>query len=684
MLWTFLRGNRSLTLPAALFVTLACSSKGDNGAATPNPGPDPLTALLGEGPTATKLNLAAACGKTGAPALSFAKRTSEWGLTAVRGNHIQAIDLDADGYPDLLVQSGGSARSPVGDKQATRVLMNRPAPGGGRTFVEATVDSNFGVVREGSKPADGSLRASQLVVAADVDNDGDVDLFSGTYIDPNAYDPTKPLETESTDRNEILLNDGKGKFTLATKSAVQQVPADVLPKPAAPGAGPTSSATFADVDRDGVIDLFVGFWYRAYGKGYLGVQARLFKGVGDGTFTDATPGSGLETQNSGYDTGKNHRPAYGVTSCDLDDDGTPELLVSVYGRQWNLLYKNAGGLSFEDVSAASGFAGDSNVDYSDNEFYRCHCELTMSCEAEPPNLACGSMSNWSSVDAKPWRNNGNTFTTTCGDLNADGKPDLYSAEIVHWHIGQSSDPSELLVNESADGAIKFGRPGRKDTGLEWAHPTSDWNEGGIMSANADLDNDGYDDIVVAASDYPGNWSMLFRQNPDAPGTFKEIGKDVGLQHICTNGLAIADFDRDGDLDVVVGSSTARDCAKSYPGGNEVHFYENKLNDGADKAGFLQIALEGKGAGGANKTGIGARVKVVNGGKVQSKQLLGGYGHFGIQHDTALSFGLGATCEPTAIEVRWPNGALTRARYTGVGGGRRILIKETGEVTEVAK
>jgi hypothetical protein len=658
----------------ALCTTIACSSKGDGTVGTtPDSGVDPLAALLGEGPAATKLNLAAACGAVGAAKLSFAKRTGEWGLSAVRGNHIQAIDLDHDGYPDLLIQSGGSARSPVGDKQATRVLMNRPGAGGGRTFVEATVDSAFGVVREGGKPADGLLRASQLVVAADVDNDGDIDLFSGTYVDP-----AKP-ENDSSDRNEILLNDGKGKFTLAAKSAVQQVPSDVLP--------PTSSATFVDVDRDGVIDLFVGFWYRAYGTSYLGVQARLFKGKGDGTFTDATPGSGLETQSSGYDQGKNHRPAYGVTSCDLDDDGSPELMVSAYGRQWNLLYKNnsAGGApAFEDVSAASGFAGDALTDYKDNQFYMCHCQITGTCEADTPDLSCGTTSNWSSVDAKPWRNNGNTFTTTCGDLNGDGKPDLYSAEIVHWHIGSSSDPSELLVNESADGAIKFGRPGRGNTGLEWPHPTSDWNEGGIMSANADLDLDGYDDIVVAASDYPGNWSMLFRQNPDAPGTFKEIGKDVGLQHICTNGLAIADFDRDGDLDVVVGSSTARDCAKSYPGGNEVHFYENKINDAAEKHGFLQIELEGKGSGGANKTGIGARVKVVNGGKVQSKQLLGGYGHFGIQHDTVLSFGLGATCEPTAIEVRWPNGELTRARYTGVGGGRRILIKETGEVTEVAK
>ena len=93
---------------------------------------------------------------------------------------------------------------------------------------------------------------------------------------------------------------------------------------------PTSSASFVDADRDGIVDLWVGFWYKSYGASNLGVQARLFKGKGDGTFVDATKGSALETTSSGSDTGKNHRPAYGVTTCDLDDDGRPELLLSAY------------------------------------------------------------------------------------------------------------------------------------------------------------------------------------------------------------------------------------------------------------------------------------------------------------------------------------------------------------------
>ena len=684
--------RRLLALVATFVVVAACSSK-DSSPASPEDTGAPVDSgadsgrvdPFGEGPAPKHVDLAPSCGGSLAAdgsALKFTDKTAAWDMGAagldVFGNHLEALDLDADGYPDLLVHSGGSARNDLTlpkNKQGWRILMNRAKAGGGRHFVETTTESGYGAVRPEAAPSNGLLRAAQLAVAADVDNDGDLDLFSGTYVDP-----THP-ETDTTDRNEIVLNDGKGKFTLATKSDVQKVPSD-LP--------PTSSAAFVDADRDGIIDVWVGFWFKSYGASNLGVQARLFKGKGDGTFVDATKGSGLETTAGGYDTGKNHRPAYGVTACDLDDDGRPELMVSAYGRQWNLLYQNAtepgSAFVFNEIGQASGYAGDSNVDYTDNEFYKCYCKTTGACTAAAPRIGCET-SGWDPVnDPKPWRNNGNTFTTVCADLTGDGLADLYSAEIKHWHIGNSADRSELIINEGkatsgGDAApIHFKRPDRTAMGLDVPHPTSDWNEGGVMAANADLDLDGREDIILGATDYPGNFSEIYHQKDD--GTFEEVGEAIGLHHGCTNGIAIADFDRDGDLDVIVGSSTARDCAKLWPRGNEVHFYENALNDGASKRGFLQVKLAGKGAGKSNAAGIGARVKLAVGGKVITKELLGGYGHFGMQHDTVLTFGLGASCAPDEIEVRWPDAPATKVRFTGVGGGRRILVTEDGSVTEI--
>ncbi|RYE83369.1 MAG: VCBS repeat-containing protein, partial [Myxococcales bacterium] len=371
----------------------------------------------------------------------------------VQGNRLMTADLDGDGYPDLLVHRiGTTARTVVATAQADsakwsmRILMNRPGPDGGRTFVDATVDSGYGVL-PGATTSGPELRVAHLAAAADVDNDGDLDLFSGTTPDPTA-DETKTPDTG--DRSQILLNDGHGVFTLAP-------PSDVTP-PLKPRL-PTSGATFVDADRDGKIDLFVGFWYRAYGESDFGAQAQLYRGNGDGTFTLATEPAGLKTKATGGNKtlaeGANPRPAYGVTSCDLDDDGAPELMVSAYGRQWNLLYRNDGKGAFSEVGQPSGFAGDDNRDYTSNEFFACYCTVhpdAVDCEGvKAPQLQCPTPADaaWRpGIDDQPWRSNGNTFSTFCGDIDGDGRNDLYNAEIHHWWAGAASDSSQVLRNVS--------------------------------------------------------------------------------------------------------------------------------------------------------------------------------------------------------------------------------------------
>jgi hypothetical protein len=595
----------------------------------------------------------------GAPA--FTDATAEWGLTSVVGNRLVSADLDGDGWPDLLVAAVSSNRREVigSPPKLVWALMNRPRPdGGGRTFVDATVDSGLWRTRDG---ATGLLRSAQVHVTADVDNDGDLDVFSGTYVDPS-----KP-DTDPGDRSEILLNDGTGHFTLAPASAVS---------PAADELWPTTSAAFTDVDRDGRVDLFVGFWYELYGATYNGLQAQLYRGRGDGGFDNATAGSGLETTWDGFEEGTNHRPAYGVTACDLDDDGAPELIVTAYGRQSNLLYRNTGAGGFVEEGSASGGAADANVDYSDNQFFLCACQGGLSdpkCVGAPmPQLVCPSPpgANWNPrTDAKPWRNNGNGFSTWCGDLDGDGKPDLYTASIHHWWAGQSSDSSELVRNISTPGALRFERPGNAATGLVFPHPTRDWNEGALMAVGADLDGDGLEDLVVAASDYPDQYGLVFHQKPDH--TFEEVGASWGLHHFCLSGITVADFDRDGDLDVVVGSSTARDCAKVWKT-NEVRFYENR---GERPRGWLGVRLVGDGVT-ANRAAIGAKVTVRAKGATQVKEVSGGYGHFGQQNDAGvLMFGVGDCARVEEITVRWPDAAGTTQTFRDVSTGAFIELRQ---------
>ena len=596
--------------------------------------------------------MAPVCDAHNAPALAtprFVDATNAWGLgkmgVAAVGNRIISADLDGDGFPDLIVHAiDSNARQTIGTgPKLVNVFMNRPNPAGGRMFVDATQSSGVFQTRDGSTT---QFRSAQLAVAGDIDNDGDLDLFSGTYTDP-----TNP-KTDPGDRSEILLNDGHGVFTLAPPSA---------PHPAATDLFPTTGGTFLDADRDGKLDLFVGFWYASYGASEIGVQAQLYKGAGDGSFTLATDSAGLTTVDSdvGLEMGTNSRPAYGVTSCDLDGDGAPELMVSAYGRQWNLLYQNDGYGKFTEVGQASGYAGDANLNYKDNQFFVCYCTLHMADAPDcagvgKPRIVCPTPADsyWSpGSDDQPWRLNGNTFSTLCDDLDGDGTPDLYSAEIKHWHIGQSADGSELLHSTTTPGKIGFMRPGNATTGLTVPHLSSDWNEGGIHVAAGDFDGDGREDLILGTSDYPDQFGWVYHQKPD--GTFEEVGKQWGFHHACVSGLTVADFDRDGDLDVVVGSGTARDCSKVWTT-NEVHFYENK---GASQK-WLLVRLQGDGTT-SNKEGIGAKVTVKASGQTFVKELTGGYGHMAMGNDAGtLYFGLGDCAEVDSVSVRWPDKAGT--------------------------
>ncbi|MEB2313408.1 MAG: CRTAC1 family protein [Sorangiineae bacterium] len=617
-------------------LVVACSSSGDDGGGKDaGPSCDPHAV-------------------SGAP--TFTDRTADWGLAEITGNRLRAADLDGDGFPDLIVEAiGSNLRGSAAGELRSHVLMNRPGKAGGRSFVDETVASGFGQTRDGAPDA---IRSSQVAVVADVDNDGDLDVFSGTYYDPSKADPSSPADA---DRSELLINDGAGRFTFGPR----------LPTIGELGT-PLSGATFADVDRDGNIDLFVVGWYERYGFSEIGTQARLELGNGDGTFRESIADAGLLTETNGFDEGLNSRPAYAAGSCDVDGDGDADLLISAYGRQWNQLYLNDGAGHFTDRGRETGYAGDDDADYSDNQFFLCWCTLHGAedprCPAEVrPSVQCPTPADsyWGANDVKPWRNNGNTFTTVCADVTGDGVMDLYDAQIHHWWAGGSSDSSELLVGTAAAGAFAFTRPGNAATGLAWPHRTADWNEGGIHAAAVDLDNDGRLDVVVGASDYAEQYSLVFHQKPD--GTFEEVGAAWGLHHPCASGLAIADFDRDGDLDVVVGSGTARDCGKSWSK-NEVHLYEN---DASTRGHFLEVRLTGKAP--VNAAAIGARVTVTAGSVEQVREVGGGYGHMGMQNDTVLHYGLGGCEAADSIEIRWPDRALTTTREPRAEAGRVLEV-----------
>jgi enediyne biosynthesis protein E4 len=584
---------------------------------------------------------------------AFEDATERWGLSDVTGTRLSVADLDQDGFPDLLVTEGSAFGRDdfVAGTRYHRLLMNRHDAQGGRVFVDETVESGLFAPREGDAQVIG--RAGSVHVFGDVDNDGDIDVFSGQF-----YDGSNDAD-EPGDRSELMLNTGDGTFTMASQGDLF-VPAGFA----------TSGASFVDYDADGLLDLWVVGWYREYGAAQA-EQDSLFRGRGDGTFNEVTNDAGLKMKAGGATSdwldGVARRPAFGATTCDLDGDALPDLLASNYGRSWNQQWMNQGNGTFADTSMASGYASDGNLDYTDNQFYACYCSVN-ACDPKPDKLliSCGDnpAGYWNAgYDDQPARLGGNTFSTACADMDNDGDMDLMSAEIVHWHIGGSADPSELLLN---DGTGNFTRPGREEAGLARDWDEADWNEGDLFLGMVDFDADGWKDVLLVTTDYPYDRMFLFRQREE--NGYEEIAEDAGIAHEWPAGLAIADFDRDGDLDVVTGSSTARGGTPWTT--HEVHYYENTLGAGNHSG----IRLRGESA---NRLGIGARVEVVSAGLTQVQEVSGGYGHMGMHHDTRLFFGLGEDCGDLAITVTWPGGAVDT--YTGVRPNYEVVLAQGGAV-----
>jgi enediyne biosynthesis protein E4 len=549
---------------------------------------------------------------------AFEEAAAAWGLPAFAAGRSVAVDLDGDGWPDLVCNSG------------ERVFRNEATPDGkGRRFVDVTDAA-------GLAPKEG--RGASILAWGDVDGDGDVDCFYGRYSDFAAEAKKK---NDDGLRSEIRLNDGKGRFTTKAGSGVGE------------HAETTSAATFFDADGDGVLDLYVGNWYVRYGEGLECFPSRLFRGKGGGTFEDVTEKAGmLGALEPGMRASR--RPVYGVTHTDWDDDGDQDLLVCAYGRQWNVLWRNDGGLKFTDVGETTGFDGDAD-----------RSGVYPAKARENPRLK-------DLEDEKPFRSNGNTFDAAVADFDADGDVDVFLAEITHWWAGPSSDLSALLVSGGRAAGFAFAREAR---GIVRSHPTERWNQGDLYAGWLDVGNDGLLDLFVASGDYPDEQRLrLFRQRPDR--TFEDATASSGIDWTNCAQPTVADFDRDGVADVLLGNSNTR----LSPEQTKDRVLRPALFRQRAGGRSLRLTLEGKGAGGANRSALGARVTVRAGDLRAVREVTGSRGHAGHHDEFALTFGLGPHAKIDELVVRWPDRAATVQRFTAVAADQRLHLRQGGILT----
>ncbi len=226
---------------------------------------------------------------------------------------------------------------------------------------------------------------------------------------------------------------------------------------------------------------------------------------------------------------------------------------------------------------------------------------------------------------------------------------------MHWDVGSTSDPSEILLNDGTDN-VSFTRPGNETTGLTRTRQNITWDDGDITAAVFDMDNDGMQDVYIASSEYPGARGLLYHQATSMD--FVPVPIEDGVDHTRSSGVLPIDLDRDGDLDLVLGHSRnrcgdANDCYETA----QNRIFENVLGQ---RNAWIQLQLEG--AEGTNHAAIGARVQATVGEVTQTREVDGGHGHYGMQQDTLVHFGLGKACE-AEITVRWPDANLTTETVT---------------------
>ncbi len=462
---------------------------------------------------------------------------------------------------------------------------------------------------------------------ADVDNDGDQDLYAGLDV-PNL----------GSHRSAIYANDGHGRFTEVDDSGV-----DV--------ASPTAAtAAFADFDADGAVDLFVGNGHTSYA-----MTDHLFWGNGDGTFTQDTDALASPPA----------QPTNGTVTCDFDDDGDMDIFVGSYGvsvrNGHNQLWRNDGG-HFTDVAVESGVAA---------------------LAAGNPWSAASDYGDAIEPDADVTRWIGtNAFGVDCGDINNDGHLDLLVAAISHPsasnHSRIWSDPTAVFVNQG-DGTFLVPST---NSGIPF-------NEGDIDAGLIDFDNDGRLDLSLTRDPkYEANYEtadqyawfgLLWASEQgefESVGLFSginvdiETGTDAGKKRQMKGGQnhAWADIDHDGDQDLLIGG-------RDQGGGRPNFLYTNDL--GQDNR-WIALSLRGDGESVATDA-FGAQVRYEWSDEVILREKHGSRGTYNSEDSRWIHIGLGDRDCSATITVRWPNGDVTSLDWSQIGVNRFITIQYPDEI-----
>jgi enediyne biosynthesis protein E4 len=446
------------------------------------------------------------------------------------------------------------------------------APGAANALYRNNGDGTFKDVTQASGTAASNSRSYKTGVAA-----GDYDNDGRLDLYVTAMGP-----------NVLFRNRGDGTFADVTAAAGVAGPASEW----------STSTGFLDYDRDGDLDLYVTNYvdfridenpwcgsrqpgYRMYCNPTIfdGVADRLYRNNGDGTFTDVSKQAGIANP-----AGK----GLGVVFCDFDRDADTDIYVA-NDLVRNFLYRNNGDGTFQDVAYAAGAGFDANG---------------------KPQAGMG-------VD--------------CGDVDGNGYPELFVTNFSE-ELNTLYENREGLF-EDASQRIGLG---------------SGFLPLGFGTKMYDVDNDGDLDIHVTNGHVIDNVALyqpkLTYEQKDllyenAGGKFVDVSSQSGpaMQAVRVGrGLAVADYDNDGGLDVVI-TSVGRPAIL--------------LRNQGRRGNWLQLRAQGTAS---NRFGFGATVRIQTAGRLQVREINAAASYLS-SNDTRLHAGLGEAATVSQLEILWPSG-----------------------------
>jgi enediyne biosynthesis protein E4 len=509
---------------------------------------------------------------------SFLDRTSDYGLSDLSAVAMNAVDLNLDGFTDLVLLPSYYSRP--------KFLIFNPQL---KKFEPWKHD-----------PLPNDFKAS-FMVFVDINKDRITDILVGVL--------NQKSEVSKIPLKLYVGNIVKGQIYFQEDKTFIPLPAE-----------PTSSVTVLDYNLDGWLDIFVSNWYDFQNSQYLPVADRLLKN-NRGKFEDVSLLLTDETKKLPSQLfPPEAKPTYGASTCDIDQNGYPDILTISSSGHRNKLWMNlkdnqSGDRYFSDVGLVSGYAADPNGSL----------------------LPTGG---------------GRTFASACTDYNDDGIMDIFLGEMSHAYDNDSIDKSSILTGSRETYPPFFIR-----TEYLSDADNESWNQGDRRASWMDMNFDGRVDLIVDNSGFPPH-SRLVAFEQDETHAFQNMAADWGIDIVNPVATIVLDLNQDGKPDLISAQNSTRRAEIKH----RLYAFENHMPQENKKS--LRIHLQGIKS---NSSATGAMVMLyttVDGRKKLQRRWVESFqGGLPSQNESGVLFGISPETQVVGVKVRWPY-MITKGNKSG--------------------